>query len=99
MVIAGSFSETYKRNAFNNGYLLIEIPELVEYLREKADNKNNNSPTIRTGLKAKIDFKKSILSVDGKEFPFPVVGTIAQDLILTGGLEQWIKKQISAQSA
>jgi len=33
MVIAGSFSQTYKRNAFNNGYILIECPELLEELR------------------------------------------------------------------
>jgi len=35
MVIAGSFSETYKRNAFNNGFLVIEAPELVNDLKSK----------------------------------------------------------------
>src|SRR5204862_208936 len=34
-VIAGSFSETYKRNAFNNGFVVFECPELVTYLRDK----------------------------------------------------------------
>lgn len=33
-VIAASFSETYKRNAFNNGFIVFECPELVEHLRE-----------------------------------------------------------------
>ena len=33
-VIAGSFSETYKRNAFNNGFVVFECPELVTHLRE-----------------------------------------------------------------
>ena len=28
-VIAASFSETYKRNAFNNGFVVFECPELV----------------------------------------------------------------------
>src|SRR5262249_38335370 len=32
-VSAGSFSETYKRNAFNNGFVVFECPELVTYLR------------------------------------------------------------------
>ena len=33
LVIAGSFSQTYLRNAFNNGFLCIEAPELVNRLR------------------------------------------------------------------
>ena len=33
LVIAGSFSQTYLRNAFNNGFLCIESPELVKRLR------------------------------------------------------------------
>ena len=33
MVIAGSYSQTYKRNAFNNGYIVIECPQLLEELR------------------------------------------------------------------
>src|SRR5271165_6456404 len=35
LVIAGSFSQTYLRNAFNNGFLCIETPELVKRLRSK----------------------------------------------------------------
>ena len=33
-VVAASFSETYKRNAFNNGFVVFECPALVGYLRE-----------------------------------------------------------------
>src|SRR5438093_2215920 len=33
-VIAGSFSETYKRNAFNNGFVVFECPESVTHLRK-----------------------------------------------------------------
>ena len=32
LVIAASFSQTYLRNAFNNGFLCIEVPELVNKL-------------------------------------------------------------------
>ena len=35
LVIAGSFSQTYLRNAFNNGFLCIEAPELVTRLRAR----------------------------------------------------------------
>jgi homoaconitate hydratase len=41
-VIAASFSETYKRNAFNNGFVCFECPALVEYLR-------STSPSPRGG--------------------------------------------------
>ena len=33
LVIAGSFSQTYLRNAFNNGFLCVECPEFVTHLR------------------------------------------------------------------
>ncbi len=35
LVIAASFSQTYLRNAYNNGFLCIEVPELVKRLREQ----------------------------------------------------------------
>jgi len=35
LLLAGSFSETYKRNAINNGFLIIEIPQLVKELKSK----------------------------------------------------------------
>ena len=42
MVIAGSFSQTYLRNAYNNGFICIECPALVtavkEQLREQIEN-------------------------------------------------------------
>jgi len=35
-VIAYSFSETYKRNAFNNGFVVFECPAFVEYLEARS---------------------------------------------------------------
>src|SRR5208283_2089737 len=50
LVIAGSFSQTYLRNAFNNGFLCIETPELVRRLREKmADAIARNEKSIVPG--------------------------------------------------
>src|SRR3954469_10302373 len=43
LVIAGSFSQTYLRNAFNNGFLCVEVPQLVTKLRAAfADSKEKS---------------------------------------------------------
>lgn len=91
LVLAGSFSETYKRNALNNGFLVIEAPDLVNDLNEKF---GSETLTIKTGIKAKINFKNSILTADGKTYSISSVGPAAQELILVGGLENWVKKNI-----
>jgi homoaconitate hydratase len=57
-VIAGSFSETYKRNAFNNGFVVFECPELVTHLR---DTLTDRAPTT-VGPEITIDYAKSILT-------------------------------------
>jgi homoaconitate hydratase len=68
MIIAGSYSQTYKRNAFNNGYVCIECPELVDKLKaafaEDAAGKRPTPPlTIRTGRRVVVDFTKSEIVV------------------------------------
>lgn len=91
LLLAGSFSETYKRNAINNGFLVVEIPELVEELKDKF---GVGKLTVRTGINAKIDFEKSVLLADGKEYRISPVGIAAQELIIVGGLENWVKENI-----
>ena len=66
-VIAASFSETYKRNAFNNGFVVFECPELVTHLR--ATLTNRTATTVAPEIT--IDYSKSTLTMDGKSFPFP----------------------------
>jgi len=91
LVVAGSFSETYKRNALNNGYLVIEAPEMVDDLKRYF---GKDRLTIKTGAEAVIDFRKSIIFADDREFPFSPVGAAAQELIVVGGLENWVKKNM-----
>jgi homoaconitate hydratase len=91
LVIAGSFSATYMRNALNNGYLVIEVPKLVDDLKSKFGSKNL---TVITKIKAKIDFKNSEIEANGAVYKFSPVGTAAQELIITGGLENWVKKNL-----
>src|SRR5437773_8094207 len=89
-VIAGSFSETYKRNAFNNGFVVFECPELVMHLRSALSNR---APTT-VGPEITIDYAKSTLSIDGKSFPFPSLSPAAQELIVAGGAEKLVASRL-----
>ncbi len=91
LVIGGSFSETYKRNALNNGLLLIEIPKLVTMLKKKL---NTPKLTIRPGFSIDIDFVTSTTIVDNKKYNIPVVGIAAQELIVENGMENWVRNRI-----
>jgi homoaconitate hydratase len=91
LVVAGTFNETYKRNALNNGYLLVDAPELVNDLKAKF---GNTKLTVKTGITAKIDFQNSTIHADGKTYKIGPVGGAAQELVVTGGLEEWVKKNL-----
>ncbi|MBD3402195.1 homoaconitase, partial [candidate division GN15 bacterium] len=92
MVLAGSFSETYKRNALNNGFLTIEAPELVEDLKARF---GTDMLTVKTGITATVDFAKATVTAGDRTYAISPVGTAAQELVLTGGLENWVKKRLT----
>lgn len=92
MVIAGSFSQTYKRNALNNGFLVIEAPELVEDLKEQF---GTSKLTVKTGINATVNFRKAVLSANGKQYDISPLGKSAQELIVAGGLENWVKQNMN----
>lgn len=91
MVIAGSFSETYKRNAINNGLLCIECPALVDYLKATY---GTSKPTVKSESKAVVNFSQSKIEFDSKLFPIGPVGIAAQEMIVAGGQEEWVIKQL-----
>ncbi len=91
LIIAGSFSETYKRNALNNGFLTLEAPEIVNDLKAKF---GEEKLTVRTSVFAKIDFRNAQMSIEGKDYALSPVGTAAQELVLVGGLESWVKERL-----
>jgi homoaconitate hydratase len=91
LVIAGSFNETYKRNALNNGFLAVEAPELVNELKQRF---GKDQLTVKTNITAAVDFTNSVLAADGTKYPISPVGAAAQELVLAGGLENWVKQRI-----
>ena len=91
LVLAGSFSETYKRNAINNGFIVIEAPELVKRLKTDFGNENL---TVRTGLMATLDYRTSTLTVGDAKYLLPPLGAAAQELVIAGGLESWVAERL-----
>ena len=91
LVLAGSFSETYKRNAINNGFMVLEAPELVQDL---LDAHGRDALTVPTGIKATIDFQSATLNYNDKVYSLSPVGAAAQELVLTNGLENWVKERL-----
>jgi homoaconitate hydratase len=91
LVIVGSASQTYKRNALNNGFLVLEIPELVNDLKSKYDT---SKLTVQTSARAIVDYKNSELVIFDKSYKFSAVGTAAQELVVVGGLENWVKNNL-----
>ncbi len=95
LVIAGSFSQTYLRNAFNNGFVCIEAPELVNRLREKyADAISAKEKTIIPGDTVEVDFAVSIIRYAGEEFAFPALGSVPQSLVIAGGVENLVSAKL-----
>ncbi len=92
MVVAGSFSETYKRNAINNGFLVIEAPDLVRAL---ASRFGASVPTVHTKEVMTVDILHSRIRFGSTEYRIDPVGPAAQELILRGGLEAWVTSTLS----
>jgi homoaconitate hydratase len=100
LVIAGSFSQTYLRNAFNNGFLCIETPELVNRLRARfGDEVSRKDKTIIPGDEIDVNFAGSTIRYAGEEFAFPALGSVPQSLVIAGGVENLVSKKLGLKTA
>ena len=131
LVVAGSFGNIFSRNSINNALMGVEVPRLVERLREtfsgkkvaqdshvsepKQNKESLDSPppstqaspaeekvlTRRTGWKFVWDVRRSkviITEGEGGETWSQKVGELppnVQEIIARGGLEKWVKSEIS----
>jgi len=99
LVIAASFSQTYLRNAYNNGFLCIEVPGLVKRLREQfADEIAAKEKTIIPGGSLDIDFTASVVSWSGEKFTFPALGSVPQSLVIAGGAENVVAHKLGLKN-
>ncbi|RMZ83541.1 hypothetical protein DV738_g1086, partial [Chaetothyriales sp. CBS 135597] len=98
LVVAGSFGNIFSRNSINNALMGLEVPKLIQRLRETfADTEK--LLTRRTGWKLVWDVKQSKINVteaDGKKWS-EKVGELppnVQEIIAKGGLEKWVQNEI-----
>lgn len=79
-VIAKSFSRIFYRSATNQGLLLIEQPEAVEYYKE--------------GMDVTVDEIEGVLTLGDKTFNFPPLPKEMQEIMKKGGLLNYLKDSV-----
>jgi homoaconitate hydratase len=92
-VIAASFSETYKRNAFNNGFVVFECRELIQHLRSRVRRADPDPRTMVAG-DIEVDYTRSLVRFQDQEFSFPPLSPVAQELVVAGGAENVIASKL-----
>ena len=95
LVIAGSFSQTYLRNAFNNGFVCIECPALVDHLKQRFADAG--SPTLIPGDRVVIDFGRGTVRIGEEKFTFAPLGAVPQALVVAGGIENQVRARLGIQ--
>jgi len=95
LVIASSFSQTYLRNAYNNGFLCVEVSEFAKKLREQfAREIAAKEKTIIPGEDVDIDFTSGTITWRGGRFIFLSLGSVPQSLVIAGGAENLVAKKL-----
>ncbi|HLZ35275.1 MAG TPA: hypothetical protein VKP13_14785, partial [Nitrospira sp.] len=99
LVIAASFSQTYLRNAFNNGFLCIEAPQFVARLREQfGEQLKAGEKTVMPGEEVEVDFPSGVITYRGDEFHFPPLGSVPQSLVVAGGAERLVARKLGLKN-
>jgi homoaconitate hydratase len=96
MVIAESFSQTYLRNAFNNGFICIECPGFVRAVEAAlAAETARGAPTIVPDEAVHVDFAHSAIRWRGTSYRFPSLGSVPQRLVIAGGVESQVRDRLA----
>ena len=77
-IVAKSFARIFYRNAINIGLLIIEAPNISEY--------------VENGDDISVDMKNSTISVNGNKIPFKKMPDFMLDILNSGGLIEYLKK-------
>lgn len=95
LVIAGSFSQTYLRNAFNNGFPCIACPPLVDHLKARFEAEvAGGAKSVIPGDAIVVEFATGNVTVGGETFRFPPLGEVPQALVVAGGVENQVRTKL-----
>lgn len=98
LIVAASFSQTYLRNAFNHGFVCIEVPALVSKLQKQfAAEIAAKQKTIVPGTTIDIDFTSCTLTWRGDQFAFSPLGSVPQSLVIAGGVEKLVARKLAVK--
>ncbi|KAH3664207.1 hypothetical protein OGAPHI_004558 [Ogataea philodendri] len=103
LVVAGSFGNIFSRNSINNALLTLEIPDLINMLRDRYKD-SEPELTRRTNWFLKWNVPKSLVTVtDAKgavilEQKVGELGTNLQEIIIQGGLEGWVRSELKKEN-
>jgi homoaconitate hydratase len=99
LVIAGSFSQTYLRNAFNNGFPCIACPKLVRWLNDLvSDRVEAGERTIVPGDDIQIDFAAGEITYLSRSCRCPTLGAVPQSLVVAGGVENQVRQRLGIEA-
>jgi homoaconitate hydratase len=90
LVIAGSYSQTYLRNAINNGFLCVECPDFARALFDHHRG-GEGRKTVVDDEPLKLDVAGSTITWRGRSFRFLPLGTPVQRIVLAGGVENMVR--------
>ena len=90
LVVAGSYSQTYLRNAINNGFLCVECPDFARALFDHHRG-GEGRKTIIDDEPLKLDVAGSTIAWRGRSFRFLPLGTPVQRIVLAGGVENMVR--------
>ncbi|KAI0513183.1 hypothetical protein F5B22DRAFT_277676 [Xylaria bambusicola] len=101
LVVASSFSSIFGRNSINNALLTLELPKLVERLREAFKDDAEKPLTRRTGWKLLWDVRRSKVTItqkDGISWEQKVgeMPPSVQEIVAKGGVVKWVQSKIQA---
>ena len=92
MLIAGSYSQTYLRNAINNGFICLESPTLVEAMRAAYDGRDEKTVVVDDALA--VDFAGASITWKGEAYGFAPLGRPVQEVIVAGGVENQVRETL-----